>query len=194
MSISSIITLTEVEGSLSVTLENSTLPERGVSVEVRQRSKVTWYPGATTASVQLFGTQEEPITFRGRLRDTWLETTHGALDITAQLRALLLSQKLLELVWAESTERDGKSSEVVPITRRGYLTRLTPIYDRGADIAYEIEFTPTEADEAEVATSAAEGVPLPSQFELSDLLDLIGDALEAVQTVSAVTNGVQAIL
>ena len=194
MSISSIITLSEVEGSLTVTLESSTLPERGVSVEVRQRAKVTWYPGASTASVQLFGTQEEPITFRGRLRDTWLETTNGALDITARLRALVLGQQLVELVWAETSERDGKSSEVVPLTRRGYLTRLTPIYDRSADIAYEIEFTPTEADEAEVATAAAEGVPLPSQFELSDLLDLVGDILEAAQTVSAVTNAAQAIL
>ena len=177
-----------------VLLEQTALPERGVAVESRSRMQTTWYPGASEASVQLLGVEERPITFRGWLRDRWLGTVGGALALNQELEALLRGQQEVILTWTETQEGGVVPLDQQPIVRRGYVTMYRPEYDRAADIAYELEFTPTGADEAVIATAAAQRIPLPTQFELADLLDLLGDALELVQTASAVTNAAQAIL
>ncbi|MEL6347805.1 MAG: hypothetical protein AAFV53_32165 [Myxococcota bacterium] len=176
------VVLRQLEGTgREIRLEETTLPERGVAAEAQLRAQMTWYPGAGTASVQLFGTQEQPIVFRGWLRDAWIGEQNGALALAQQLRDMLLSQGLVELSWGFS------------FRRRGYITRVRPTFDREADIQYEVEFSPTETDEASIIVQDAEALPLPSQASLADVLDVLSDALELAVTAATVTNAIQAL-
>jgi hypothetical protein len=162
-------------------LEDTTLPEQGVVVETEQRTTATWYPGASTASVQVHGTKEAPIPFVGWLRDSWLGLEGGAAEIGQQLRALSLGRQRCELSWGES------------LVRRGRVQRVRLEYTREADIRYEFVFEPDEADESAVIAVAANRVPAPSQFELADVLDVLSDALDLALKAAAVSNAINAI-
>lgn len=192
---SSTIVLEELGGRRRrVVLEDSTLPERGLAVESRARIQSTWYPGASRASVQHLGTEERPFTLRGHLRDVWLGTVGSALAAWADLDGLLRGQQPISLTWTETQEGGILPLDQQPLVREGYITMLRPVYDRAGDIGYELEFTPTAADEAVVATAEVLSLPLPDQSLLSAILDVLGGVMDTAQKAVAVNNAAKAIL
>jgi len=176
------VILIELEGFRRVALTPTESPvAAGVAIGAKMRSTVTWYPGATQACVQLHGTEEEPISFRVVLRDQWIGLVNGAQFKLQELRNLLNDGVRLQLVWGEN------------LSRRGYLTRVRPIYEREADIMVEVEFTVDEADEAIVFTRLGIA-PLPAPPDIFDALDAISAAADtaivAAATITSVVNAV----
>lgn len=157
-------------------------PERGVEIAGELRSQVTWYPGASAASTQILGTREEPIVLTGRLRDGWWGYNGWAAAKAQSLRDLWLGQRYCELSWGTL------------VVRRGYIKRVAIAWETEHDAVYTVEFQVSESDEAVVAVSDAGEVNLTKTFELSDLLDLLGDALELLNTAANVSNAAQAVL
>lgn len=165
-----------------IELADTDLPERGFEVGGELRSQVSWYPGASSASTQVLGTSEEDVVLAGRFRDVWWGRNGWAASQTQLLRRLWLGQRYCELSWGTL------------LVRRGYIKRVRARYETEHDISYELVFQVSEGDEAEVVVTEAAEIDLASTFELSDLLDLLGDAMEAVNTAANISNTAQAVL
>ena len=129
------VVIRELDGSRTVTLEGSSLPEQGVRVGAEARLVYSWYAGQRVASVQALGTMESPITFRGRLSDFFAGQGTAAF-IGEQIAAILGGQRRLEITWGTT------------IVRRGHLRRADRIYEREGLIQYEFEFWPDSNAEA----------------------------------------------
>jgi hypothetical protein len=124
-----------------VTLEGAALPLRNVAAGAKLRHSTTWYPGATAASVQVLGVEEEPITFEGDWRDTLLGLEDGAAALVAAVRSLFLAQHKVEIAWGTL------------LVRRGMISRFTPTFQGQAVIGWSLEFMPTQTDEPETVVA-----------------------------------------
>jgi len=177
------VLITELTGdTITLLLDGTDLPERGIEVAGDLRSQATWYPGASAASTQIMGTSEADITLQGHWRDVWAGIDGWAAFQVESARGMWLRQSYCELSWGSL------------LVRRGYIKRVVVRIDTERDIAYEIVFQVVEADEADVVTSDSAAIELTTSFELSDLLDLLGDAMDLVNSAAAYSNAAQAIL
>lgn len=173
------VVLEELEGQRRrVVLEASALPFQGVDAGVSQRLVRTHYPGASRASVQVMGTEENEVVLSGRLSDVLLGEAGGAEALVGKLRELVLGQRPIQLTWGA-------------LVRRGFLQRFTPRYSRRDLVGYEISFLPDEADDAVVV-----GVPYQATTptDVLTLLDLLRDIEAALDEAIAINNLLQAVL
>lgn len=174
------VVIRELEGDLrEVELGDSDLPERGVEVGGKMRTVPTWYPGAKAASTQVMGTEDEPIVLKGFFNDRWTGLIDGAAAKRAALESLRLGQRYCELQWGSL------------ITVRGFLVKTRFKILREHQIAYELEFQVAETDLAEVIATPA---VVEGQADPLTVLDLLSDALDALEDAALVSNAVQAII
>lgn len=176
------VLIQELEGARRVLrLEDHDLPERGVEIGGELRSVVTWYPGRSNASVQVMGTQEEPITLEGWFRDGDAMIDGHAMERYQAGRNIWLGQRLCQLEWGD-------------LVRRGRIKSFTGIFDGRADVRYRLVFQVEEADEAVIVTRAVIAEPAPSGFSLAALLDALDALAEAANTAAALANAAQAVV
>lgn len=154
-----------------LTLAGSDRPEAGVEVRTRQRSTKTWYPGAKTASTQMLGTAEDPITLRGWFQDPLTFVDGGPAARVALIRGLVDGQNRCQLSWGFSIWKWGRVAE------------FTPTFYTSNRIRYEIIFDVDQAMEP-----IAPG-PLPLlSATVADLVDAAA-ALSAAADLLAETAG-----
>lgn len=171
------VVLRELGGQYrTVELAGSDMPERGMEAPVSLRAVHSRYPGGKVTT-QILGVEEGEITLKCRFNDRLTSLDEGAIAQSETLRSILLGQQPVELTWG------------ILLTRRGYLTKVTPRYERESLIGCEIAFLPVEADEAFYVTTP---MGAPSAKAVLDLLDLLDAILDASEEIVAVTNLVQA--
>lgn len=176
------VLITELTGDKKTLILDATdLPERGIEVAGDLRSQATWYPGASSASTQIMGTSEADISLHGRWRDVWAVEGWAAYQ-TEAARGMWLRQAYCELSWGSF------------LVRRGYIKRVMARIDTERDVSYEIVFQVAEADEMDAVIGSSAAIKLTTSFELSDILDLLGDAMDLVNDAAAYSNAAQAIL
>lgn len=154
------LTLSELTGEDPVTLElaGRALPYRPVGFSGTMRAEFTWYPGNPTATVQVFGSQEDPTTMHGMWKTKYLAkaTEDGA---TVQNTALATVNNVditsaLELV--QEVDRIRRRGQLLrfqwdAIIRKGILTKFSYEFDNRLDIHWEMTFTWINQGEEEVA-------------------------------------------
>ncbi|WP_298516645.1 hypothetical protein [uncultured Nocardioides sp.] len=176
------VLIQELEGARRVLrLEDHDLPERGVEIGGELRSVVTWYPGRSSASVQVMGTQEEPITLQGWFRDADALLDGHAMAAYQAGRDLWLGQRLCQFEWGD-------------LVRRGRIKKFHGTFDGTKDVRYTLVFQVEEADEAVIVTRAIIAEPAPSGFSLAALLDALDAISEALNTAAALSNAAQAVV
>jgi len=159
------LTLRDLTTGKEITLEGAALPLRNVAAGAKLRHTTTWYPGATIASVQVHGIEEETIQLEGDWRDTLLGLEDGAAALVAAARSMLLAQHRVEMTWGTL------------VVRRGMILRFAPKYQGQAVIGWAIEFMPTETDEPE-SVITKEFPPTPeTAVAWWEVVDAILDAL-----------------
>lgn len=170
------LTLTQLTGALALTLSGVSLPEQGVALPGELRMATTYYPGVSTPSVQIIGTQEGAMTLKGVWRDDTLGLIGGALALVQAARALLLDQRVCLLTWGPN------------LVRQCLVKRFTPTIRREAVIEWEIELFVMQANE-----SAVIAVPAPapaSTFSLAALIATIQQTLDLAYTTTVTVNNV----
>lgn len=169
----SALTITALDGSGSLTLDDSALPAQGIDFGAKTRLVQTYYPGTSSPSTQIMGTQEEPILLRGVWRDEWLGLLDGAYELVQEARALLLGQARCELQWGS-------------LTRRGYVASFTATLRRLGYWDWSLTFNVDQADEALVIS-----LPIPpaaTPFSLANLLAAALQAADELATVAVAAN------
>lgn len=66
------LTLAAVNGNATLELKQRALPYRPLTIGGKQRMEMTWYPGSPSATVQMLGPEEAPITMTGYWKDKFL--------------------------------------------------------------------------------------------------------------------------
>lgn len=170
------LTITQLTGTLSLVLADSTLPEQGVSLPGELRMASTYYPGVSTPSVQIVGTQEGDVTLKGVWRDDFMGLVGGALALVQAARALLLDQRPCLLTWGPN------------LVRQCLIKRFTPTIRRESVIEWEMVIFVMQANE-----SAVIAVPAPTPatpFSLAALIASISLALDELYTTTVTINNV----
>lgn len=168
--------ISDLEGNDLFQLNESELPEQGVTVGGELRSTVTRYPGTAKVSTQIMGTQEDDIEIRGWFRDAWTGLDGGAAKQYADLRAFWLRRHRCELSWGQL------------LVRRGFIKRVDVEFTSERAIKYKIVFQVDEADEP--AVIATPFPPSESPFDLLALFAEIGRAVESVSVAAVAINNV----
>lgn len=177
------VVIEELEGDRrSVVLDNSARPQRGLETGSQLVAKTTWYPGAKAASVQVLGIQEDTLTLDLRLSDQLIGTVGGAQELLSQLRAIHRARRLCELSWGST------------LVRRGFLSRVTPAWEREADITVRLEFLAVEADDADVVATDPSEATGTSTADLADILDEVSAAADELYNAAVLTSGALAAL
>jgi len=172
------VIIRELGGELrTVTLEGPDLPERGLEVGVSLRQTTTRYPNGAT-SVQLHGSEEEPIELRCTFSDSLTGIDEGAISQVETLRSILLGQQPVEFSWGAL------------LVRRGYLLRVTPRYVRESLIECAIEVLPVESDEPFYLATPYQRT---TASDVTSWMDLLSDALDAANTAAALWTGAAAV-
>ena len=109
-----------------------------IRVSGQQRSVQTWYPGSGKASVQVMGTEEDPIWLEGRWDDPFgtINPAQGAGVRIAVARGLMAGQSLCQLLWGPT------------IVRQGRVKRVEILYQRANRTEFRILFEVDQANEA----------------------------------------------
>ena len=171
--------ISELTGTNILTLTDAALPAQGVEIGAETRMVQTYYPGTSTPSTQIMGTQEKPILLRGVWRDEWIGLTDGALALVETGRALLQGQMRCELQWND-------------LVRRGYVSAFTATLRRRGYWEWSLTFAVDQADEAVVV--AVPMVPAATPFSFANLLAAaLQYADEAATVAISVNNVLQAV-
>lgn len=157
------------------------MPEQGVEAGGSLRVVRTWYPGSSTPSVQVMGTQEDDIVIRGMWRDDMIGLAGGAFALMQNARALLLGQSPCQLQWMGT---DGTALK----TCTGFVKQFTPKFNRADAIGWTLTFQVDQSDESTVL--AVPQVHLKSPFNLLDLLRAIAAAAAKVAEAAVLANNV----
>ena len=150
-----------------------------VRVGGEQRASQTWYPGASKASTQVMGVQEDPISLEGRWDDplgTILPQTNpfGAGTRVKLARGLMYGQNLCQLLWGTT------------IVRQGRVERFEVLYQKANRVDYRIVFAVDQANEA-VALG-----PLPIlTLDAGALIQVAAAAAAAVNVVLNVGHEIE---
>lgn len=170
------LTITEIDGTNSLVLTDSALPEqRSMELAIKLRRKSTYYPGNSVPSTQIMGTQEEPIVLRGKWRDSLLGTVDGAQDLAAKARALVTGQRRCKL-------------ECDTVVRYGYVEAFsTPVIRRDL-VEWSLTFFPDQSDDAIIL--AVPAVPLVTPFSLANALAGALEVASELATIAISANNV----
>ncbi len=152
----------------AVTLQGSDLPTQGVEEVANLRIVKTLYPGATSASMQVMGTDDGEFPVSGRFSDQLTGRVGGALEKRAELRALQKGMRFIELRWGDV------------FSKVGLIRELRFSLDREAEISYSFVFDVAEASDAEVIAST----PAPASTEV-DALNLFRDTGQIIDEARA---------
>lgn len=170
------LTITEIDGVNSLTLTDSALPEqRSMDLALKLRRKSTYYPGNSVPSTQIMGTQEEPITLKGKWRDEWLGLTDGAQDLAAKARALVSGQRRCRLEWDN-------------VVRYGYVESFRATVIQRTALEWELVFFADQSDDAVVLALPA--VPLVTPFSLANALAGALEVADKLATAAISANNV----
>ena len=170
------LTITQLTGALTLVLEDSTLPEQGVALPGELRMAATYYPGVSTPTVQIVGTQEGDVTLKGLWRDDIMGLVGGAMALRQAARALLLDQRPCLLTWGPN------------LVRQCFVKRFTPTIRRECVIEWEMVIFVTQANESAVIAVPA---PVPTTpFSLAALLATIQATLDELYTATVLLNNV----
>ena len=137
-----------------------------IRVTGRQRAIQTWYPGSTKASVQVLGTQEEPIILEGRWDDPFgtINPAQGAGVRVGLARGLMQGQNLCQLLWGSVIIRQGRVVEVSELIQKKERREYRIVFE--VDQANEpIALAPApilNIDSAALVTALAAGAVLGS--------------------------------
>lgn len=174
------VVLRELEGDLrEVVLGDSKTPERGVEVGGQVRMASTMYPGATGASVQVMGTEEEPITVQGWLIDTWIGKAGGAGEAKAAIESLRLGQRYCQIQWGTD------------IDARGFVKRTKFRYNDPGRIRYEIEFMVVESGRVEQVQVRT---PTEGETDWTNAVDAVVTDLDEVVGIYEASGSVPSVI
>lgn len=170
------MTITQITGTRSLTLTGSAVPEHGVALPGELRMAATYYPGASTPSVQIVGTQEGDVTLKGVWRDDWLGLVGGALSLVQDARGLLLDQRVCLMTWGPN------------LVRQCLVKRFTPTIRRESVIEWEMVIFVMQANESAVVAVPA---PVPATpFSLATLIATVQQTLDLAYTTTVTVNNV----
>lgn len=161
--------------------QDAALPEQGFEAGVRVRQVKTLYPGASTPSRQIMGTEEDAITLKGSWRDDLLGLVGGAQANVNTARLLVLRQVPCTLTWYTD---DGSA----PLTRTGLVTNFTPTWRRADSVGWSLTFEVDEAAESEVV--AVRPPPLADPYAFADALRLLAAVAQEVADAAVIANNV----
>jgi len=172
--------LRDLSSGLSVVLEGAALPARGLRAGVRQRTSVSRYPGASKGSLQVMGTEDQPIEMSGEWRDQHLGRGGGARELAAQFEALVRAQNIVELTWGDA------------LVVRGLLEEFSPEWETEAELRWRARFLVVESEADTVASRAMPSTP--SSSSMASILDLLGSLDDELLAATALSNSARAVL
>lgn len=169
----------EVTGSRrTVRLTGRALPYQNVEFEGTQAHVQTWYPGNPVATLQLLGPREGNIDLTGTWKTSKLVGavqlegfddipndggTVTAEDLVQVFHRLRIAGNTIDLRWG-------------PEVRRGIISRFTPNYARVEDIAWSLEFVPSQRGDTPTFRAALNIDPAQeTQASMNDLSDAAAD-------------------
>lgn len=130
-------TIEETTGSKRrVTLHGRALPYQGVAWAGAQRTKLTWYPGNPTATLQVLGAEEEPTEINGMWKDRYLP---GQVDV-AGFPEVRTAEELVAIFEALRIAGNALRVQWGPNVREGILKRFSASYARLEDVSWEATF------------------------------------------------------
>ena len=141
------VRISQVDGSRSVELTGAALPHQGVEVGSELRRVRTLYPGQRRASVQVMGTDPQPITLTGRLHDRLLDGPGSALELVQELRALYHGRARVEVTF-DAVHVRGL------VTALRYVLQGPGSYEYTAEIEVDEDLTDTSEAPASAATES----------------------------------------
>lgn len=174
------LVIRDLSTGVSVALEGSALPERGLRGGVRQRTAVSRYPGASRASLQVLGTEDQPLEMTGWWRDVHLRAGGAARELVAQFDALVRSQNLVEVTWGDA------------LTVRGMLDEFVPEWETEAEVRWRARVVVVESEADTVASRPAPTVPTATS--MATVLDLLGALADEVALAASLATAAQAVL
>lgn len=170
------LTITEIDGTNFLVLSDSALPEqRSMSLSTKLRRKSTYYPGNSVPSTQIMGTQEEPITLKGKWRDDLLGAIDGAQDLAAKARALVAGQRRCRLEWDN-------------VVRYGYVDAFDAVVIRRNSLEWTLTFFADQSDDAVIL--AVPALPLVTPFSLANALAGALEVADELATLAISANNI----
>jgi hypothetical protein len=210
-------TITELTGAQrQLVLQGRAMPYKPLTMKGTMRAEFTWYPGNTTASVQMLGSKEEPTTVSGKWKDRFIASsneffslvtptgialqTAGAASQGAVGQALASTQDIVKTV--DSIRRAGQLLRVTwgDVIREGILTSFTVTWERQDVASWEMEFTWISQGETQIAPTLPASISLGNlatqlSAKVADLraaieapFNLAGDFLSAVDAAFEVID------
>jgi len=166
------LVIQELDGATGLILDTlGALPANSMPIGGSLRSTRTYYPGSSTPSTQIMGTQEDDITLKGVWRDDQLGAAGGAINLYGICRTLLLDQLRCGLYWGPE------------ITRKGYVKSFVGDFERPNVIHWTLVFQVDEADEAALLL-----VPFPPSATTTTLWAEILAVIAEIDAVSAIVE------
>lgn len=185
-------TITEQSGlGRVVRLMGRCLPHRPVRQGIKQRHKVEYYPGASQATLQVFGPDHTGLTVQGDLNtrymadedfflhgnDAGMERVKTAEHARAILNDLCRSGQEVRVVWGQGD---------FGMIQRGIISAVTFEEDRAQDMGWELEFV-WYAD-SDILPQVA--VPPPSSPKTKELMEKFDALMDKVsETMSEAEGG-----
>lgn len=179
--------------SQSLWLTGRGLPKPPYELGGKLRADFTWYAGATTATVQILGTEEDSTTITGVWSTRFLGDTtvdyvvyNGAPVKTARAAATALETmarrgQLVEVKWDETS-------------RWGFITKWSVSWTRSEDLEWELEFTWASAfapdpPQVIVETSDASATQAKAKAAVAILSGAVGSDFSTAEMLQAIAQG-----
>lgn len=184
------LTFAAVNANDTLSLSERALPYRPITIGGRQRAEFTWYPGSPSATVQMLGPEEAPITMRGFWKDRFITSSadgqYRKAQATYNSEGLLSVVELVTIV--DQMRRSGRLYKFSwdRLQRFGHIVRFEATWHNTHDCEWELEFAVTAQEENAAAVPAinqAAPVQLATavQADALSLLDQLAAAQRAIR-------------
>jgi hypothetical protein len=153
------VTIEEIGGDRSISLNGRAVPDRGVDYGRRLRNKVTWYGGNAVGSVQVLGPEEMPTTMTGQWMDRHLTGQVRLTGFTPLESEDFPAQALVAAM--ESLQLAGRPLRVEwgPLVRMGIIANVSIKWLRERDCVWTVEWVWYGRDDLEVPRTSSDEAP-----------------------------------
>lgn len=150
------LTFASIDGSSTLELRARALPYRPLTIGGRQRMEFTWYPGSPSATVQMLGPEEAPITMNGFWKDRFIgqQPLLSELNSTAVFYNNEPIRNVSDLVdIVDAMRRSGLAYKFTwdRLQRFGHISNFEVTWHNTHDAEWQLEFSVTAQEERAAA-------------------------------------------
>lgn len=122
----------------NLVLNTRCLPYRPIKIGGKQRAEFTWYAGSPVATVQVLGTEEDPIELQGFWKERFLDSTSAILGGIPVATVI----DLVDVV--DTLRREGQEVQLTwgHLTRYGIITEFEQTWHNPYDCEWSLTFSP----------------------------------------------------